>query len=179
MSASAFSATHPRQATPPRSMAEETEMGRIVVINQVTAGRVMQGPGRPDEDTRDGFGQGGATGRSPAATVPWSPRWANGWVGIGCFSFGRRTYEDLLASWNAQGGPFKEKPWNSAPKYVASNNPATEPRLGPTRRCCSGDVLAAVADLKASSGANLVIMGSGVLIGSLLPADLIDESTCC
>ena len=34
---------------------------------------------------------------------------------------------------------------------------------------------AAVADLKRSQSANLVIMGSGVLIGSLMAADLIDE----
>jgi dihydrofolate reductase len=32
-----------------------------------------------------------------------------------------------------------------------------------------------VGDLKESSSANLVIMGSGVLIGSLMAADLIDE----
>jgi dihydrofolate reductase len=38
-----------------------------------------------------------------------------------------------------------------------------------------GDVPAAVAELKQSSDANLVIMGSGVLIGSLMAADLIDE----
>jgi hypothetical protein len=37
-----------------------------------------------------------------------------------------------------------------------------------------GDVPAAVADLKQSSSANLVIMGTGVLIGSLMAADLID-----
>jgi hypothetical protein len=32
---------------------------RIVVINHVTLDGVMQGPGRPDEDTRDGFTHGG------------------------------------------------------------------------------------------------------------------------
>jgi dihydrofolate reductase len=32
-----------------------------------------------------------------------------------------------------------------------------------------------VAELRQSSGTNLVIMGSGVLIGSLMAADLIDE----
>jgi hypothetical protein len=34
-------------------------MGRIVVMNHVTLDGVMQGPGRPDEDTRGGFTQGG------------------------------------------------------------------------------------------------------------------------
>jgi dihydrofolate reductase len=38
-----------------------------------------------------------------------------------------------------------------------------------------GDVPAAVANLKQNSGTNLVIMGSGVLIRSLMAANLIDE----
>jgi dihydrofolate reductase len=38
-----------------------------------------------------------------------------------------------------------------------------------------GDVPAAVAELKENSGGNLVIMGSGQLIRSLIPHGLIDE----
>jgi dihydrofolate reductase len=89
------------------------------------------------------------------------------------FLFGRRTYEQLLSSWNAQGGPFKEA-LNNTHKYVASGN--AETRLAwPNSTLLSGDVPAAVADRKARSRGNLVIMGSGVLIGALMAADLIDE----
>jgi dihydrofolate reductase len=89
------------------------------------------------------------------------------------FLFGRRTYEQLLTSWNAQGGPFKDA-LNNARKYVASSSSAT--RLDwPSSTLLQGDIPAAVADLKESSGTNLVIMGSGALIGSLMAADLIDE----
>jgi hypothetical protein len=74
-----------------------------------------------------------------------------------------------------EGGPFKDAlKLNNA----RSTSPRAIPRpgsAGRTRRCCTGDVPAAVADLKESSGAKLVIMGSGVLIGSLMAADLIDE----
>jgi dihydrofolate reductase len=89
------------------------------------------------------------------------------------FLFGRRTYEDLLASWNAQGGPFKDA-LNNAPKYVASGNPAARLQW-PNSTLLHGDVPAAVADLKQRSATRLVIMGSGVLIGSLMAANLIDE----
>jgi hypothetical protein len=34
-------------------------MGRVVVINHLTLDGVLQAPGRPDEDTRDGFAHGG------------------------------------------------------------------------------------------------------------------------
>ncbi len=146
-------------------------MGRIVVMNQVTLDGVMQGPGRPDEDTRDGFGRGGwAVPRGDEVMVA---KMGERMGGDRAFLFGRRTYEDLLASWNAQGGPFKEA-LNNTRKYVASSNPAT--RLDwPNSTLLRGDIPAAVADLKQSSGTNLVIMGSGVLIGSLMAADLIDE----
>lgn len=146
-------------------------MGRIIVMNQVTLDGVMQGPGRPDEDTRDGFAHGGwAVPRSDEAMAA---KMGDRMGGDRAFLFGRRTYEDLLTSWNAQGGPFKEA-LNDARKYVASNNPATRLNWA-NSTLLSGDIPAAVADLKQSSGTNLVIMGSGVLIGSLMAADLIDE----
>jgi hypothetical protein len=34
-------------------------MSKVIVMNSVTLDGVMQGPGRPDEDTRDGFTPGG------------------------------------------------------------------------------------------------------------------------
>jgi len=140
-------------------------------MNQVTLDGVMQGPGRPDEDTRDGFQHGGwAVPRGDEAMVV---KMGERMGGDRAFLLGRRTYEDLLASWNAKGGPFKEA-LNNARKYVASSNPAT--RLDwPNSTLLRGDIPAAVADLKQSSDTNLVITGSGVLIGSLMAADLIDE----
>jgi dihydrofolate reductase len=146
-------------------------MGKVIVMNNVTLDGVMQGPGRPDEDTRDGFERGGwAMAHGDEAMVA---KMGERMGSDRAFLFGRRTYEDLLVSWNARGGPFKDA-LNSARKYVASNNPAT--RLAwPNSTLLQGDITAAVADLKETSSANLVIMGSGVLIGSLMTADLIDE----
>jgi dihydrofolate reductase len=146
-------------------------MGKVIVMNAVTLDGVMQAPGRPDEDTRDEFEHGGwAVPYSDEATVA---KMGERMGGDRAFLFGRRTYEELLASWNARGGPFKAA-LNNTRKYVASSNP--EARLEwPNSTLLGGDVPAAVADLKQTSGTNLVIMGSGVLIGSLLAADVIDE----
>jgi dihydrofolate reductase len=146
-------------------------MGRVIVMNGLTLDGVMQGPGRPDEDTRDGFAHGGwGTAYSDEAIVT---KMGERMGGDHAFLFGRRTYEDLLGSWNAQGGPFKDA-LNSTAKFVAASNPAT--RLDwPNSTLLHGDIPAAVAELKATSGRNLVIMGSGVLISALMAADLIDE----
>ncbi len=147
-------------------------MGTVIVMNHVTLDGVMQGPGRADEDTRDGFERGGwAVPRGDEAMVA---KMSERMGGDRAFLFGRRTYEELLASWNARGGPFKDALGTDARKYVASSNPAA--RLDwPSSTLLHGDIPAAVADLKESSGTNLVIMGSGVLISSLMGADLIDE----
>jgi dihydrofolate reductase len=146
-------------------------LGKVIVINQLTLDGVMQSPGRPDEDTRDGFARGGwAVARSDQAMAA---KMGERMGADRAFLFGRRTYEDLLASWNARGGPFKDA-LNNARKYVATSNPATKLEW-PNSTPLHGDVPARVADLKKSSDTKLVIMGSGVLIGALMAADLIDE----
>ena len=146
-------------------------MGKVIVMNAVTLDGVMQGPGRAEEDTRGGFAYGGWG--IPYSDEAMVAKMGERMGGDRAFLFGRRTYEDLLASWNARGGRFKDA-LNNTHKYVGSSNPATKLDW-PNSTLLGGDVPAAVADLKGSSAANLVIMGSGVLIGSLMAADLIDE----
>lgn len=151
-------------------------MGRLVVMNYVTLDGVMQGPGRPEEDTRGGFTQGGWGKRSAkdgdAAAQAMGERMEAG-GGLAGWLFGRRTYEGLLRYWNAEGGPFKEA-LNNSPKYVISTT-LTEPLQWPNSTLLHGDVAAAVGVLKEQSEGVLAIMGSGELICSLLAADLIDE----
>jgi dihydrofolate reductase len=148
-------------------------MGRIVVMNHVTLDGVMQGPGRPEEDTRGGFTHGGwAAVPEDATGKAMSERMAAG-GGLAGWLFGRRTYEGLLSYWNAQGGPFKDA-LNNSPKYVASTT-LSEPLPWPNSTLLHGDIADAVGALKAQSGGVLAIMGSGELIGSLIAADLIDE----
>lgn len=146
-------------------------MGKVVVMNHMTLDGVMQGPGRPDEDPRGGFSHGGwAVPYADEATVRkmgelMGPHHA--------FLFGRRTYAQLLESWNARGGPFKDA-LNNTPKYVASGNPTLELEW-PNSTLLRGDVSAAVKELRETSPLNLVLMGSGVLLRSLMGAGQIDE----
>jgi dihydrofolate reductase len=151
-------------------------MGRIVVMNHVTLDGVMQGPGRPDEDTRGGFTLGGWGSRSvtpdDAAGKAMGERMAAG-GGLAGWLFGRWTYESLLSTWNDRGGPFKDA-LNNSPKYVASTT-LEEPLPWPNSMLLRGDISDAVGALKAQSRGVLAIMGSGVLIGSLMAADLVDE----
>jgi dihydrofolate reductase len=143
---------------------------RVVVINHVSLDGVMQGPGRPDEDTRGGFRHGGwADGSDPAIGEAMGKRMGEGFAWL----FGRRSYDDMLGHWNEVGGPFKDG-LNNTRKYVASSHPDTELRW-PHSTLLSGDVPAAVAALREQPGGNLVVMGSGQLVRSLLPRGLVDE----
>ena len=72
----------------------------------------------------------------------------------GALLLGRRSYEEMLASWNSRGGPFKDA-LNNAPKYVASRT-LHELLLWPNSTLLDADVAAAVAQLKRdlSGGSN-------------------------
>lgn len=145
-------------------------MAKVVVVNHLTLDGVMQGPGRADEDTRDGFEHGGwAASRNDAVMSAKAQEWMDGQH---AFLFGRRSYQDMLEAWNRMGGPYKDA-LNNTTKYVASRDPAT--RLPwPNSTLLHPDVPAAVAALKQGLSGDLVIMGSGELIGSLMAAQLID-----
>ena len=146
-------------------------MSKIIVMNSVTLDGVMQGPGRSDEDTRGGFTLGGwaVPGSDELMVTKMGERMGEQQA----FLFGRRTYEDLLASWNELGGPFKDA-LNNTQKYVASRNAATRLEW-PNSTLLHGDVPAEVAELKQTSSGNFAVMGSGELIAALMAADLIDE----
>ena len=59
---------------------------------------------------------------------------------------GRRSYEQMLASWNEKGGPYKDS-LNATPKYVVSSSSATTLDW-PSSTLLHGDIPGAVADLK-------------------------------
>jgi dihydrofolate reductase len=146
-------------------------MSRVVVINHLTLDGVMQAPGRREEDTRGGFEQGGwatpnvdeVVNAAMGARMPQS----------GGLLLGRRSYEDLLGYWNTQDSPFKDI-LNSSPKYVASRT-LREPLPWPSSTLLSGDVAEAVTQLREQAEKDLIVIGSGELIQTLMRHGLIDE----
>ncbi len=142
----------------------EEDTRKVIVLNNVSLDGVMQAPGRPDEDERNGFDRGG-----------WAQEYnddvKSAAMGAGMASgaellLGRRTYEDLYSAWHGQtGNPFTQV-LDNTPKYVASST-AQKPLIWENSTLLTGDVIAAVEELKKQNGPDLLIMGSNKLIQSL------------
>jgi dihydrofolate reductase len=145
-------------------------MSKVVVLMHLTLDGVMQAPGRPDEDPRGGFAHGGwarPRGDSVAEAL-------GGIAEVGGLLFGRRTYEDFFSFWPNQGdNPFTES-LNNSQKYVASTS-LQEPLPWRNSTLLKGDAAEAVARLKQQLDKDLLIMGSGVLVQSLMRRNLVDE----
>ena len=149
-------------------------MSKVVVVNNVTLDGVMQAPGRPDEDPRGGFTHGGWA--LPYNDPNMSRIMGEGIANTGALLFGRRTYEDFYAVWpNRTDNPFTDV-LNNTQKYVASTT-LTEPLPWQNSTLLKGDVAKTVANLKQQPGADIVILGSGEMIQSLMRHNLIDQFT--
>jgi dihydrofolate reductase len=148
-------------------------MRKVVVTNSLTLDGVMQAPGRPDEDRRGGFTHGGWA--RPYNDAVMGGVMAEGMANAGPLLFGRRTYEDFYAVWpnRPEPNPFTAV-LNAAQKYVASTTLA-EPLPWGNSTLLKGDAAEAVARLKEQPGKDIVILGSGELIQSLMRRGLIDE----
>jgi dihydrofolate reductase len=145
-------------------------MSRVVVINNVTLDGVMQAPGRADEDTRDGFEHGGWAAPYQAMASLMAERSGR----TGAMLLGRRTYEDFAGFWPRQSdNPYTEV-LNNTRKYVASRT-LEEPLPWVNSTLLHGDAAEAVAKLREQEEGDLVVLGSGDLVDSLMRADLVDE----
>jgi dihydrofolate reductase len=144
-------------------------MSKVVVLTNLTLDGVMQGPAGPDEDRRGGFEHGGWA--APYAAMEAT---GNNFASAGALLFGRRTYENFYAFWPKQtNSPYTEF-LNTIPKYVASTT-LKEPLPWSNSTLLKGDAAQAVSQLKEQPGKDLLIMGSGELIQSLMRANLIDD----
>jgi dihydrofolate reductase len=152
---------------------------KLTTNTNVSVDGVMQGLGGPEEDRRGGFERGGWA-------MPYFDEETAALIGqvyqrADAFLFGRRTYEVFAGSWGTgswganQGDNPISVALNTRPKYVASTT-LTDPQWADTT-VLSGDVAAAVGELKAKPGGELQVVGSLSLVRWLLDNDLVDEIT--
>jgi dihydrofolate reductase len=146
---------------------------KLVVTEFVSLDGVSQGPGSPEEDTSDGFTQGGwLVPHMDETFLQQAAEWLRQ---ADALLLGRNTYEAFARDWPQITNP--DDPFttlmNSLPKYVASDT-LTGGTWDPTT-ILSGDVAAQVAQLKDQPGRELQIHGSSRLAQSLLAAELVDE----
>ena len=145
---------------------------KLTTTAQVSVDGVMQGPGGPEEDERGRFERGGWAHFDDEGSAAMDEIFRR----ADAFLFGRRTYEIFAGSWGVWPDPGDSPIWtalNTKPKYVASTT-LTEPRWANTT-LLSGDVAAAIGELKAKPAGELQVHGSGALTRWLLDNDLVDE----
>lgn len=144
-------------------------MRKIIVLTFVTLDGVMQGPGGPTEDTGGNFTHGGWL-------VPYFDEFLGEVMGKQMtrpfdLLLGRKTFEIFASYW-----PHHADEWpgiNAATKYVASNTLTAHEWQNSV--FLSGDVVAAIKQLKQEDGPELQVHGSSNFIQTLLKHDLIDE----
>jgi len=147
-------------------------MARLVVVEHLTLDGVMQAPARPDEDTRGGFTEGGwAVGfQDPIMSATM----AKSMMGGGALLLGRRTYDDFFKVWpTRKDNPFTDV-LSRMTKYVASRA-AGEDLPWENSILLIGEAAQTVAGLKLRSEETLTVLGSGMLVRSLVAANLVDE----
>jgi dihydrofolate reductase len=150
-------------------------MRSITVTMWVSLDGVVQGLGRPDEDTRGGFTHGG-----------WGPQYGDEVMGRemaaamakpGDMLLGRRTWQDFITAWGrlTDGNPITTS-MNATTKYVVSRT-LEDAEAWQNSVLLRGDAVEVVAGLKAQPGGDLGIVGSASLVRSLHATALIDHYT--
>ena len=151
---------------------------RLTTVTHVSLDGVMQGLGGSEEDRRGGFERGGWA-------LPLINDDHEGLKFLGeifaradAFLLGRRTYEIFAGSWGTWDDPGDSPIWtalNTRPKYVASTT-LRDPGWSNTT-VLSGDMGVSIANLKAETGGELQVHGSGNLVRWLFENEFVDEIT--
>ncbi len=146
---------------------KRTEMGKIIISENVTLDGVIQDPAG-DEGLRHGgwVGRIGDRGEE-AAKVALDEA-----LGTEAMLLGRRTYEFLAARWPSRTGALADR-LNSKAKYVVSST-LQHPAWNNTT-VLKGDVVSEASRLKQYVTGDIVVAGSFQLLHTLLDHDLVDE----
>jgi dihydrofolate reductase len=148
---------------------------KLATMTQVSVDGVMQGNGArrmrtagADSSAADGPGKGDNETRTFINQT---------YERADAFLFGRRTYEIFARGWGVmdRGSHPIADALNTKPEYLASTTIA-DPQWTNTT-VLSGDLAAAIGEMKAEPAGELLVHGSGALIRWPLANDLVDEMT--
>jgi dihydrofolate reductase len=155
--------TYPYLRTPRE---RRTEMGRIVISENVSLDGVIQDPAG-DEGFRHGGWVGLIKDRPELNKLALDEA-----LGAEALLLGRRSYEWLAARWPSRSGELADR-LNSLPKYVVSSTLENPDWNNST--VLKGDVLNEVSSLKPELDGEIVVPASFQLLRTLLEHDLVDE----
>ena len=144
---------------------EDSDMGTIVVSDNISLDGVIQDPAGDE-----GFPRGGWVGairdRPELAELALDEALAGD-----AMLMGRRTYEWFAGRWPSRTGPLADR-LNSMPKYVVSST--LEHPAWNNSTIVTGDVLDQVRRLQAELDGTIVIPASARIVRALVEHDLVD-----
>jgi dihydrofolate reductase len=147
-------------------MERRTEMGTIVVSENVSLDGVIQDPAGDE-----GFRVGGWVG-----LIKDSPQLnklaLDEALGADALLLGRRSYEWFAARWPSRSGELAER-LNSLPKYVVSST--LEDPAWNNSTILKGDPVAEVSKLKQALSGEILVPASFQLLRTLMEHDLVDK----
>jgi dihydrofolate reductase len=148
-------------------------MRKLTVIEFVTLDGVMQGLGSPDEDREGGFEYGGWS--QPYGDDVLAGKAGEGMRDTTAYLFGRKTYEKMAAFWPHQpdDNPIAAH-LNATPKYVVTET-LTDLEWAGSEVLSAADLIQSVDTLKTQGDGTIAVLGSGVLVQTLIENDLVDE----
>jgi dihydrofolate reductase len=149
-------------------MKGRTEMGRIVISENVSLDGVVQDP-----TGEEGFRHGGWVIQiGDKDREAWAEVGLEEALGSEAMLLGRRSYEFLAARWPSRTGEWADR-LNSLPKYVVSST-LEDPEWN-NSTVLNGDVVNEVSKLKQELDGEIVVAASGQLVRTLMEHDLVDE----
>jgi dihydrofolate reductase len=148
-------------------------MRKLIVSEFLTLDGVMQSPGSREEDPSGGFDRGGW--QQPYYDEVGGQYVREGLQSAGGLLLGRVTYEIFAGYWpSAPADNSLAEIMNAMTKYVASTT-LQEPLGWQNSTLVTGDVPEAVRRLTQEAGKDLLVIGSGQLVQTLIAHDLVDE----
>jgi dihydrofolate reductase len=148
---------------------EGTEMGKIVISENVSLDGVVQDP-----TGEEGFERGGwFAGVGDKDRQEWAKLELEEALGAEALLLSRRSYKFFAARWAPRSGEWADR-LNGLTKYVVSSA-LEDPDAWSNSTVLRGDVVSEVSTLKQKVNGEIVVYASGGLVHTLIEHKLVDE----